>query len=63
MDTGVTRPSGVHGQGTVMNPQLNQWYFGGSFWLGAPWTLDIVHPVHPLATTLFMDERADPGQK
>ena len=42
--TGVAIPSGGHEQGTLRGPQTNCIIFVGP--------MDIVHPVHPLATPL-----------
>ena len=45
----------AHGQGTARASQTNGWFWG-SIWLRPPepaGPLDIVHPVHPLATPLI----------
>ena len=63
--TSVARPSGGGGGGGGHGARNNegppnQCCFGGSFWLGAPGlsgSLDIVHPVHPLATPLYSTSR------
>ena len=47
--TGVARPSGAHGQGTVKGPKTI--LVGGPTRLSGP--LDIVDPVHPLPTPLI----------
>ena len=53
---GVTRPSGAHGQGTVRGPKTNivVWVNFGCGPPGPSGPLDIVHPVHPLATPLVV---------
>ena len=47
--TGVARPSGAHGQGTLRGPQTNGISLVGES-PGPSGPLEIVHPVHPLAT-------------